>query len=217
MASNYYAKLDIAKLRRDTLREIQRIGVTTIEKGLNEADKVQIGAELVEAMKDQIAKGISPIQGKGRFPAYKWVAKANQILKGGRATASKDARTRRRKFAADTKKKGYPYSVRGQYPSKRERPVNLFLSGKFMNDLTAKSVRGGGVLSVFRRRVMRFGFFKDLSAKKEEGHRVGVNSQPSRPTIPTGAEQLNRTVYNRLLVAISRRIRLAVQRSIRKS
>lgn len=67
-----------------------------------------IGEATVYEMKKMIASGQSPVKGEGRFPAY----------------------------AAQRKGKGrYPDSVRKQYPSKRRRPVNLFLSGDYLKYL----------------------------------------------------------------------------------
>jgi hypothetical protein len=56
---------------------------------------------------DLVSKGISPIEGNGRFPAYK----------------------------PKEKNKRYPETVKNDYPAKRRRPVNLELSGKFLRAL----------------------------------------------------------------------------------
>lgn len=94
-----------------------------------------------EEMLDLISKGISPIKGNGRFPAYK-----------------------------DAKK----------YPGKRKsaRPVNLKLSGDFLNSLQARVKKfkdGFGFV---------IGYFDNLSKLKEQGHREGANKQRKRPSIP---------------------------------
>lgn len=202
---SYYAKLNLSKLKRDLNREMKRIGLKTIEEGLTVQDKVQIGEELIEAIKDQVAVGISPILGRGRFEAYKAVGAASKILKGGKAT-TKAGRARRRAFAQKTKQQGYPYTVRNKYPSKRDRPVNLYLSGRFLNDLRAKALKRG----------LEFGFYTELSALKEQGHREGANGQPQRPIIPIRNERLNRSIYNRLIVSLARRIKRAIARASQK-
>lgn len=222
MATSYYARLNTNKLKADLARAIKSIGIDSIEEGLTAGDKIAIGDELISAMKDQIAKGISPIQGFGRFPAYKWVARGNRVSSKataikGNSIRARSTRAQYRALAKETKRQGYPYTVRKRFPSKRERPVNLYLSGSMMNNLTVRPARQGGLTGGLRRRVLYYGYFDRLSALKEEGHRVGVNGQPPRPTIPVGNEQLNRTVYNRLIVAISRRIRAGIQRSLHKS
>ena len=83
---------------------------------------------------------------------------------------------------ANTKGK-YPEKARKDYPSKRSRPVNLHLSGDQLHSLVSKPYqarKGWGV---------EVGYWDSLSKKKEEGHRVGVHGQPSRPTIPQDGER----------------------------
>jgi hypothetical protein len=62
------------------------------------------------AKREFIAKGISPVKGFGRFPAY----------------------ARQRK--SDPSK--YPAPVLGRFPGKKDRPVNLRLDGSFMKHFT---------------------------------------------------------------------------------
>jgi len=202
--ASYSSKINVSKLKKAIDREIKRIGIKTIEEGLTSSDKREIGDELIEAIKDQVSKGISPILGRGRFEGYKAVTKANRILRGGKG-GTKASRARRRKLAKATKKQGYPYSVKNKFPSKRERPVNLFLSGRFLNDLRAKPLKRG----------LEFGFYTKLSTNKELGHREGANTQPERPIIPVRNERLNRTIYNRLIVSLARRIKQAIGRAIK--
>lgn len=67
-----------------------------------------------------------------------------------------------------------------KYPGdlKPHSPVNLFLSGKFLNSLKSQVYQRGKGYAV------EIGYFTKLSAKKEQGHREGANGQPRRPTIP---------------------------------
>lgn len=111
---------------------------------------------IITLMKDMIGKGISPIEGKGKFPAYKVFQK-------------KGRRSRDR----------YPYSVMGEYPNKKISPVNLKLSGHMLYNLTYRIITKGKSL------LIEIGYLDDEEAqKKEMGHRLGVNKQPKRPTIP---------------------------------
>lgn len=120
-----------------------------------------VGKATVDVMKDRIKKGISPISGR-RFPAYK---------------RGRDPR-------------GYPNTVRDKFPAKRRRPVNLFLSGDFLSNLTYKLAR-----SSFRlRSAVKIGFWDSVSVKKESGHRTGANGQPKRPIIPTRNESFSRSI-----------------------
>lgn len=135
-----------------------KFDIKAIEKKFNNAAKQSklkgarsIASFIEKKMKDLISKGISPIFGSGRFEGY-----AAQRKK-------------------DKKKKFYPDSVKKDFPSKRRRPVNLFLSGEFLKSLKAYP---GSVGKIF------IGYTTKYGKKLESGHREGVNSQPKRPTIP---------------------------------
>lgn len=136
---------------------------------IDRATAMELGKALVDEMLDLISKGISTVEGTGRMPAYKAQAKSNALRKAGNKAGAKAAKT------------GYPYSVKSKYPDKRDRPVNLKLSGAFLKDLW------------FQISSDKDGFFPEigygpnkgsLSWKKESGHAEGVNGQPERPTIP---------------------------------
>lgn len=68
-----------------------------------------------------------------------------------------------------------------RYPGKRKphSPVNLKLTGKFLRGLSHEvtGTPGGYVVEIF---------YRGDEALKEEGHRIGWNGQPKRPTLPTG-------------------------------
>lgn len=72
-----------------------------------------------------------------------------------------------------------------RYPGKlkNKRPVNLKLSGSFLDSLKYKAVtsKSGYATEIFYK-----GKKQNL---KEQGHRDGANGQPSRPTIPQDGEQ----------------------------
>ena len=83
------------------------------ESIFSKSDAERVGDSMVDEMKDMISKGISPILGWGRFPAYK------------------------------NPKEGYPETVLEEYPDKRKTPVNLKLTGDFLRALQAKVVIAG--------------------------------------------------------------------------
>lgn len=143
-------KFDASKLKSfvQTLKQFPH------QIGQKEADA--LGKQIVSEMKDMIAKGQSPVQSAGRFPAYKHAG-----VKGK-----------------------YPDSVKGEYPSKRQRPVNLYLSGDFLRALRHRlyAAKYGFGIEV--------GYFDPEEAKKEEGHAVGWNGQPKRPTIPGKGQEI---------------------------
>lgn len=96
----------------------------------------------------------------------------------------------------------YPGRVRKKFPSKRNRPVNLNLSGQQIRSLTFRIRKG-------LTSTLRVGYFNRKAALKESGHRDGVNAQPKRPTIPSGTEQFAvrvKRVINREIFRISRKI-----------
>lgn len=159
-----------------------------------------IAVRLRQKILDLVLKGISPIEGAGRFPEYKSVTRnraAEALVSGLR----KDARSRARDFGSkdeDVKalrsaartakagiKLGYPDTVKDEFPSKRRRPVNLLLSGQFLRQLKS-----------FPRRLnlIAVGFFTQYGIKLEQGHRDGVNGQPSRPIIPTEGETFTKVI-----------------------
>jgi hypothetical protein len=175
-----------------------------IEK-IPEAFNTQFGHELakevIDSMKKDISKGLSPIQGKGRFAAYKGQTKskagkekAKQLGSAGDKRGAKAVRQQVKK----QEKKTYPFTVQKDYPGKRVRPVNLHLSGDFLNSLVWKVLGTGKAFEV------AIGFFDSLSVKKEHGHRYMVGGQPSRPTIPIGEEVFSERIM-RLLVKLFRK------------
>lgn len=125
-------------------------------------DAAKMGEEVVITMKEMISKGISPIREVGRFPAYK-----HQRVKGK-----------------------YPANQKNNYPDKKQRPVNLTLSGEFLSALSSRIIKNNakGKFPVEVGYILK-NKGKVSASKKEEGHREGVNGQPKRPTIPQGDEQ----------------------------
>lgn len=89
------------------LRDIQKLLSEVPAKAALTSNR-KIAKLAREKILDLVSKGISPIEGNGRFDAYK--------------PKSKTKRT-------------YPETVKKSYPAKRRRPVNLELSGKFLRAL----------------------------------------------------------------------------------
>lgn len=143
----------------------------------------EVAKTIREKMLDLIKKGVSPIEGAGRFQEYKAVtanrpAKEKLKLAKSLLRKSKNNKVRIEKKIERIKKGitvGYPESVRKDFPQKRNRPVNLFLSGRFLKELEARVVQVDKI---------KIGFFKSYGQKLEQGHREGANGQPERPIIP---------------------------------
>lgn len=206
------AKIDMVKLRRDVEREIKRFAKQGVQD-LSPQERQYIGEDMIDLMKDFISKGISPIQGWGRFPAYKGTEREAQVRAGqrrakkGASKQLKRALRLQRASAVAQKKTRYPYNVMGKFPNKRERPVNLFLSGDFMDDLVARATSVG----------LTIGFWAKKSVDKEKGHRTGANGQRLRPIIPNDSETFTRPIYQRLLQSLKVRLLRSLESTAKKT
>ncbi len=196
--------IDFNKLRDQVNREIKKRGGEAISK-FPQADKEKIGQDIITLMREQIAKGISPIEGWGRFPAYKAVSRftrANKSIKNkfkGNTIRAKSSRRELKTAAKSERNRGYPFSVMNQYPDKKTSPVNLSLSGTFLWKLKSIAIPGG----------IAIGFFDEKSIKMEDGHRTGgvkgMNDQPQRPIIPIEGETFTRNIMNRAIDIVRNR------------
>jgi hypothetical protein len=133
-----------------------KINLKDIQKLLSEApakaaltSKGKIAALVKEKILSLVAKGISPIEGNGRFPAYK---------------------------PKNKKKPTYPDTVKNAFPSKRRRPVNLYLSGDFLKSLRSRGLNVNLIV---------VDFADEYGDTLELGHRQGANGQAKRPILPT--------------------------------
>jgi hypothetical protein len=182
---------DFRKLERDIKKASGEEAEKAI-KGLKKSELQEIGDGVIDEMKSVIAKGLSPIKGKGRFPEYIGVTKIRKVSKVAKSLSGGRKKTAKKK-ASDLKKKAYPYSVQDEFPGKKPRPVNMFLSGEFLKNLIAK-VTG---------KKLEVGFFEEPWESYEQGHREGANGQAKRPIIPTGdGEQFSDTIYRRLVKVV---------------
>lgn len=147
-------------LKIDGLINIKKIIQETQGKAFTKGGLNKMGARVVATMKNNISKGISPIEGNGRFPGYKDVSK-------------------------------YPSKVQKRFPDKKARPVNLKLTGEFLDSLGHESKAGKNAAIII-------GYPPD-QALKEEGHRDGANGQLKRPTIPNANESFSVKIMNDLI------------------
>lgn len=143
----------------------------------------KLGKATVKEMKNLISKGISPIKGDGRFEAY------------------------RGSYKEQIAAKGY-VTVAGRKESKKLRPVNLKLTGKFLKALKSKVER---VKSGYSPVV---GYFKTSEQKKEQGHREQQNNQGFRPTIPQ--ESLGEVFASKIQQLVLKFLNRAVRDTARK-
>lgn len=99
----------------------------------------------------------------------------------------------------------YPKPLKNKFPNKRQRPVNLYLSGDFMRNLKAWLKSSVSSKTPFKYSLF-VGFLDKKSILKEQGHREGVNGQPKRPVIPEGDENFNRKLIQELKDSLTRAI-----------
>lgn len=175
------------KLKKDLEAEVRKAAKLQLAEVQKPTNLRAIGTAVVEKMKEQISRGISPIKENGRFPAYKWVGKIQTIRKSLGTKAS-------RKIVRDVKQTRYPYSMMAEFPDKRVRPVNLKLSGAFIDSLRARVAS----------KQIEISFSDPLSNKKELGHREGVGGQPKRPILPNDSENLNGSIFRALLDSLDK-------------
>lgn len=198
-------KSDLQKAIKDTVKK-------DIDQKITESDLASIGERVISKMKQQIARGISPIMEWGRFPEYKSrtakrSAKETRRLAKNLGRAAKSTSNRQikkqireraktlRGIAKGQSKKGYPDNLPEIVKiatGKKARPVNLKLFGDFLDALEAR---------VFSKK-LHIGYFDKDQEVKEKGHREGANGQYPRPTIPDQNERFNASVQAELLKAI---------------
>jgi hypothetical protein len=204
------------------------------EDAIDERVGSAVGFSVRQRMLELISKGISPINGYGRFPEYKAVGflrkakNESRILRNTLRSANATSRASRGRFAAQTRRnqlkaklkqkqqaaskagRGYPYSVMGTALDKfgkRVRPVNLKLTGAFLSALEF------GIGRVGKKVLVTIGFFDQEQVKKELGHREGANGQPKRPIIPRGSEMFGQTIRLDIMRLLRDAVRKATKRA----
>lgn len=182
----------------------------------------KIGQTVKDKMLSMVSKGISPIEGNGRFPAYKAVAEVQEnkkaITKLRKQKKSVLSIGRRGKLTSEIIKRSfrnidikegtgkarfghYPYNQPSEL-GKKARPVNLYLYGQMLSSLIPKPA-----VRVAKGFMVEIGFFNKQAVDKELGHREGINGQPERPMIPQGDEKLNRSILVEIIKIMRQSLR----------
>lgn len=159
-------------VKKDITAALKKLDlVASPERLLSRATLTEMGTAAIKEIKSNVERGSSPIKGNGKFPAYK---------------------------------PSYKKAIeRGYYREfgKAVEPVNLTLSGKFLQDLRKVTPRSGDAS-------VEVGFATQYGKKLEDGHRRGVKGQRKRPIIPKRGEQFKnpivRLVKNIALKAIKK-------------
>lgn len=149
--------------------------IKDIQDPISSSVAKSIAASVVSEMKRLIATGKSTIAGRGNFGAY------------------------RGEYRRRIQKYGYVYSEGDKY-SKQLKPVNLKVSGKFLDSLRSLSQKTkSGYAAVI-------GFTTKRSNLLETGHRDGANGQAERPIIPQEGERFVTTIQQLYLSIINEAI-----------
>jgi hypothetical protein len=164
-------------------------GLVAILSGFNDRLMArEVGEFVVRASLENIAMGISPVRGYGRFPAYvaddmmriqrKKLGKGAKTVKEKYYQKARNARVRAR--IEELKANYYPFSAMHKFTNKKLRPVNLKLSGDFLSKLDFKV---GGQRSLW------VGLYNATAKQKLmfETHNEGTHQfVPQRKFLPTG-------------------------------
>lgn len=169
----------------------------TVKKDFFSAKFVrEVGDTVLDGIKDAAAKGLSPVAGVGRFPGYKAQeeAKAQKRIarnawqnasQAGSSSTGVRLRNLSRSASDEAKKsaQGYPVSVQDKFPQKKIRPVNLSLTGEYLNSLRYSFNRSK--LSI------RFFFAGKRANLLAETHNEGTQEPvvARRPVLPTADGQ----------------------------
>lgn len=140
----------------------------------------KVGNKVVLLMKQLIAKGISPVRGVGKFLGY--------------ATQRLNDKT---KYPRDSK-------TRKEFPDKKVRPVNLFLSGEMLSELDHTRLKNG----------VQIGFHRasKRSKDKAETHNYGTGSVPKRKFLPVDSkDELNVSIMREIKSIYINRIKSIIK------
>src|SRR6056297_2054670 len=104
-----------------------------------------------------VRRGISPIKDHGRFTAYSADRRSGEV----------------------PRQRLYPYTVQSKYPSKQKRPVNLYLSGKYLDRIQTKRKARG---------IYKIGLMSPTNKQRKmfDCHNLGNHPDvPQRKHLPT--------------------------------
>lgn len=133
-------------------REMKRAFQELERKGLNALSKSEL-----DFLGNQVRSKVVQVISQGQSPITGWPSR----------------------FPGYKNPEKYIKSVKSNFPNKKARPVNLKLSGEFLDSLYIKGLKRGD------ENYLNVGFNGFENELKELGHREGVNGQPKRPIVPS--------------------------------
>lgn len=208
----------IKKLKKEVIRESLQKEIRNISQRIDIATANKIGDIAVSVIKDFVSKGINPLNVGGKFPKYsdnyKNVIKSQIAFRKNRGnktfgipffTEVSSLKTKKARKVEIAGLSQYALKVREQdkqkFKDKRISPVNLKLSGKFLEEFESRPKKTATGISII------LGFFKSYGKKLETFHRNATNA---RPIIPINTEPLSakvrKTILDRILPIIRNRM-----------
>ena len=106
----------------------------TLAKIVDGPTKDLLGKFVDVSTKERVARGLSPVRGVGRFPAYavqRKTAQARHIKKSLSGSRRKSINSK----ISNAKDSLYPRTVKDKFPDKKDRPINLYLDGTFLSNI----------------------------------------------------------------------------------
>lgn len=169
-----------------------------LNRFLGDSDIQDIGNAITEEARALIASGQSPVDGVGRFVAYKGVAQSRAFAgtkRGAELAKSSGA---------------YPYSVMKKYPGKQVRPVNLELSGDMLDSLSFRALPQNvgiewGILNSANEAVK----------VRAKANNEGTATIPQRQFIPGEGQTFTTSIIRRIIQVYSARLRAILEESSR--
>jgi len=157
-------------------------------KILNFATAKLVGESVKGGVLGMISKGISPVQGRGKFEGY-----ASQRLND---------------------KKKYPASVKKKYPGKQTRPVNLNLSGELLKAFGWWITKSAGNFSL----TTWVGFKDPSKRTKDllETHNEGLHKDvPRRQILPDFSknEKFARKIHSEMVAIYRKRVESIINKA----
>lgn len=189
------------------------------EKIITNKFRKKLAERVIKDVKQSISIGKSPVKGQGRFVAYKADRatsslrknlKTASIQRGGKKALRGELRREIKRTAS--KKNLYPNSVKGEFPNKQRRPVNLELSGALIKAIRWKAIKCGvkiGLISANKK-------LKDIFIAHNEGANT-AKKVPRRAILPTGAgEKFTAVIQKRIRSLFLARIRQVLKQVNKK-
>lgn len=209
----------IEQLYADIMKYMDRL-----EEAVDDRVASAVGFTVRTRILQLVSRGISPIEGKGRFAEYLAKTRSRMLRAGARASSMRAGKLRQERkrlgnalFGGSTKgrarKAGRLARLAGSRARQQRKQARAAGQGYPYNTeeyrkgkkrprpvnlwLTGEFLRSltFQILPAGKRKMLSLGWFNDpKNAVKEKGHREGAGGQPKRPILPRAGEKWARTI-----------------------